>query len=351
LPLIKVSMKNRSFTLIESVVAIFLLTVGTVGAFSLIQRTLAFTATSSSRLVAAYLAQEGIELVRNIRDSNYLAKIDWNSGLTACASGCEMDYNDTVLSSFAGRFLKIDGGFYNYDSGTNTIFKRKITIASPGGVPSSGTLDLRVGASSDDCRGYDHPTHSNFSLTTTYLTLGYQVCMGLRFLNVTVPQGATIDTAYLTLKSTDSQSGAIDSYYIYGNDVDDAATFSNVTDFNGRALTDAKVLWEPNSWTKDNNYNSPEIKTVIQEIVNRASWTSGNDLAIIIHHEGTSSRYRHAYSYNGSATYAPELHIEYTAEGPPGPETDSLEVTVEVSWTERGINRQLTAQTELYDWR
>ncbi len=65
-------MINKSFTLIEVIIAIFILTMGTVGAFSLIQRTIAFTSISSSRLTAAYLAQEGMEIARNIRDSNYL---------------------------------------------------------------------------------------------------------------------------------------------------------------------------------------------------------------------------------------------------------------------------------------
>ena len=52
--------------MIESTIAIFLLIVGTVGAFTLIQKTITFTAISSSQLVASYLAQEGIEVIRNI---------------------------------------------------------------------------------------------------------------------------------------------------------------------------------------------------------------------------------------------------------------------------------------------
>jgi hypothetical protein len=36
---------------------------------------------NSSKLVATYLAQEGIEAVRNKRDSNWLANKDWNSEL------------------------------------------------------------------------------------------------------------------------------------------------------------------------------------------------------------------------------------------------------------------------------
>ena len=76
-------MQNKSFTLIEVIVAIFLITVGTVGAFTLMQRTIAFTAVSSSQLVASYLAQEGIEIIRNIRDTNYLEVSVWDDGLSS----------------------------------------------------------------------------------------------------------------------------------------------------------------------------------------------------------------------------------------------------------------------------
>lgn len=143
-------MINKSFTLIEVIIAIFILTVGTVGAFSLIQRTIALTSISSSRLTAAYLAQGGMEIVRNIRDSNYLQELSWDTGLTGCSSGCEADYNDSALSADLGRFLKIDGGFYNYDIGTDTIFKRKITL-----IPGVDILEVSTEVSWQE-RGRSH---------------------------------------------------------------------------------------------------------------------------------------------------------------------------------------------------
>ncbi|MFH1841329.1 MAG: prepilin-type N-terminal cleavage/methylation domain-containing protein [Candidatus Nealsonbacteria bacterium] len=124
--------KEKSFSLIEVIISVFLITTGTLGAFALIQRTVAFTSINSSRLVASYLAQEGVEVVRNIRDVNWLTKVNWDNGLSFCSMGCEADYNDSSLSSYSSRFLKISSeGFYNYDSGENTIYRRKITITSP----------------------------------------------------------------------------------------------------------------------------------------------------------------------------------------------------------------------------
>jgi len=74
--------KQSSFTLIEVVVAIFLITVGIGGSFHLVNSLMDFSSISSSRLQAAYLAQEGIELVRNIRDSNWLAGDPWDQEIS-----------------------------------------------------------------------------------------------------------------------------------------------------------------------------------------------------------------------------------------------------------------------------
>lgn len=128
-------MKDRGFTLLEIIIAIFVLTIGIIGVFSVLPQMLSYTAFSSSQLIAAYLSQEGIEIVRNIRDTNWLTPGNsWNTGLDQ--GDYEADYNDPDLTSCSSpcdynhnlRFVKLDGGFYNYDTGGDTKFKRKITI-------------------------------------------------------------------------------------------------------------------------------------------------------------------------------------------------------------------------------
>ena len=80
--------KGRAFTLIEVVVATFIIVAGTSGVFGLIQRTIAANSAASSKLVASYLAQEGIEDVRNQRDSNWLKQrtnpgFIWDDGIVS----------------------------------------------------------------------------------------------------------------------------------------------------------------------------------------------------------------------------------------------------------------------------
>jgi len=129
---LNVKMK-KGFTLLEVIVAIFLIMVGVAASLILINKTISQMALSTSQLTAAYLAQEGIEIVRNIRDTNWIENApSWSDGLGA--GDWEADYNDQALTSyvFPGRFLKFDGTFYNYDAGTDTKFKRKITIVPDG---------------------------------------------------------------------------------------------------------------------------------------------------------------------------------------------------------------------------
>jgi Tfp pilus assembly protein PilV len=135
-------MLNKSFTLIEVLIAVTLITAGVVGAFSIVQKVVGFTSSSSFRLTAAYLSQEGIEIVKNIRDTNWLEGAAWDDGLTSCniSPFCEVDYTNTqFLDPYADRFLKISPDpllnkeFYTYSgTGAETRFKREIIITPEG---------------------------------------------------------------------------------------------------------------------------------------------------------------------------------------------------------------------------
>jgi hypothetical protein len=153
---------SKGLTLLEVIIAIFIITVGIIGIFSLITYTISSASFAKDNLIAAYLAQEGIEIVRNIRDTNWLEAGDWFEGFENCATGCEVDYYCTTvedpnsanpalhncLASYdGGHFLKIDANnFYNYAVGTETKFKRKITITDAviGGPVSGNSININV---------------------------------------------------------------------------------------------------------------------------------------------------------------------------------------------------------------
>ena len=74
----RIQHSQRGFTLLETLVAISILLIAVVGPMSIIGRSLPQSAYARDHAIAVNLAQEGIEAVRQKRDSNMLDK--WNSG-------------------------------------------------------------------------------------------------------------------------------------------------------------------------------------------------------------------------------------------------------------------------------
>ena len=142
--------KNQNgFTLLEMIVAVGIITFSALGIFSAVARYSQQTQQERDNLVAAYLCQEGIEIVKNIRDTNWVsAAPSWKNGLTSCASGCEADYSSSLTSwSSPGNSLYIQSstGLYKYigspQSGdVQTPYTRKITITEVG----NDELDISV---------------------------------------------------------------------------------------------------------------------------------------------------------------------------------------------------------------
>src|SRR3989344_5252969 len=72
--------KNKAFTLVETLVAISIFTVSLLGIMSVLASGISSTNYAKQKMIASYLAQEGIEYVRNIRDTNVLYSVNggWN---------------------------------------------------------------------------------------------------------------------------------------------------------------------------------------------------------------------------------------------------------------------------------
>jgi uncharacterized repeat protein (TIGR01451 family) len=206
---------------------------------------------------------------------------------------------------------------------------------------ASGTLDVRIAASSDDAEeagpdatgshspGDMYPTSSDLELTTDNDTsAGYSdgtQKIGLRFNNLNVPQGASITNASLIFRavaadSPNTNDGAT-NLTIRGQAADNPTTFTGAAwNITNRITTTASVAWSPAAWTAGVDYSTPDLSAVVQEIVNRPGWASGNSMVFIIAGSGSRS----ADSHDGSPSTAPLLHIEWEltpAPTVPGPLT------------------------------
>ncbi len=140
-------MGNKGFTILEVMLSIFILTAAVVGSFSLIQQTLHASSLNQSKLIAYYLGQEGIEIVRNIRDNNWLEQyrsdpaLSWDDGLDE--GEYIVAFGDQALRVFEDTFLHLnDDGFYDYAGTSPTTFKRKITINKIDSSALSATVEV-----------------------------------------------------------------------------------------------------------------------------------------------------------------------------------------------------------------
>jgi hypothetical protein len=158
-------------------------------------------------------------------------------------------------------------------------------------------------------------TTGNFSTGAVHIGHDYLYTgeFFIRFPNVTIPINATITEAYVRFYAYES-SLDVDAL-CYFNAEDDAVAPTAEFQFNGLDLTSNSVVWEiRDSWTALNQYNTPDLTTPLQEVVDRGGWASGNAVMIVVKNNGTTgNNYRIIYDYGSSgAAYKAELHVTYT---------------------------------------
>ena len=135
--------------------------------------------------------------------------------------------------------------------------------------------------------------------------------VGLRFPGVAVPPRARVTRAYLQFQADETQSEAT-SLVIQGQASDNAGTFSvNGYDLSDRARTEASVFWSVPVWEligeAGEPQQSPDLSSLVQEIVNRPGWESGNAVALVI----TGTGRRTAVAYDRDPATAARLHVEF----------------------------------------
>lgn len=137
--------RKNGFTLVETLVAIAIFTMSIVALMSVLGSGIADTSYAKQKMIASYLAQEGIESVRNVRD-NYLLYsgggsnwVDFKSKLDSCrqgqGNGCGINNalattdNQFIFkcSDISSCNLYLDNGNYNVVvAGNNSGFVREI---------------------------------------------------------------------------------------------------------------------------------------------------------------------------------------------------------------------------------
>ena len=106
---------------------------------------------------------------------------------------------------------------------------------------------------------------------------------GIRFRQIDIPQGAKIDSAFITIWSHEGKSADdIANINIYVDANINAPTFKLDSLISKRTLSLNSVKWiENKQWKIWQPYRTPDISSLLKEMVSKPSWKSGNPLAFI----------------------------------------------------------------------
>ncbi len=159
-------MKRSAFSLIEIITILFIVSLALVGILSLIIQNIQSQSYNKNNLIAYQLAQEGVELVRKVRDSNWLSAFSKPLNLVLPNGKYYMDYRDNKLHVHniflpGDLILRRDAaGFYIHGKegdGVNSGFSRLITLEDS----SSSSVRVKVRVS-----WLDHKRKHNYELET-----------------------------------------------------------------------------------------------------------------------------------------------------------------------------------------
>ncbi|CAA6811712.1 MAG: Unknown protein [uncultured Sulfurovum sp.] len=196
-----------------------------------------------------------------------------------------------------------DGGDNNTTNGDGTDTNQTLI---------SKSIDIPISYGNDDVEeaqtGAIYMDSSDLELVHD----GIDQTIGLRFTNLNIPQGATITSASIQFNTDEVGHTDATVLNIYAQNIDNAPTFTSSSyNVSSRDKTTASAVWDVPEWSVLDEHSTaqqtPELKLLVQEVVNRSGWTKNSALAFII--EGIG--HRTADSYEGGTEKAPTLHVEY----------------------------------------
>jgi hypothetical protein len=200
--------------------------------------------------------------------------------------------------------------------GTNTASDTFMLTVVDAATPL--TLTVPLAASADDAEesatGAVNLTSTDLELVNDDATSAGDQLVGLRFAGLAIPQGAIITSATIQFTADEAQSETT-TLDITVEAADHAAAFSATAgNLSNRPITATRVVWQPSAWSvlgeAAASQRTPNLAGIVQEIVSRPGWASGNAIALFI--EGAGQRTAEAFDKSGGSP--PSLSVTYSIE-------------------------------------
>lgn len=136
----------------------------------------------------------------------------------------------------------------------------------------------------------ENNSDNSINLGSTDLELvddgGVNQTVGVRFSNIDVDQGVTIPSAFLQFETDETDTDTV-TITIRGELATNSAAFTGTaSNVSSRTTTTASVTWTPDSWSligeNSDAQRTPDVSSIVQEIVNQGGWVNGNSITFII---------------------------------------------------------------------
>jgi type IV pilus assembly protein PilY1 len=203
----------------------------------------------------------------------------------------------------------VNGSGWNASSKAVTLLARRDPAASDS---PTATARQRV-------RSYETSSSNRPKLNVTWtdpIDTG-AVYTALRFDNVKIPRGATVSSASIkfTADASDTTPTNLRIYAEASSTPTALATTSGNLNASVRSRTAAPVSWTSvPSWTAGEQYDTPDIHSIVQDIVSRSDWCGGNSITILV--EADVGR-RIAKAAEQGVLYAPQLILQWSPSSVP----------------------------------
>lgn len=198
----------------------------------------------------------------------------------------------------------------------------------------SGQVSVGTDDADQTSTGTNSTTNTNTGIrNTTSPARPYWAC---RFPNVTIAGSASVSAAALSVYCP--TAGLSMDVKIFGVKQANPSTFNTtLNNISGLPLTTASVTW--NATLTQNTFNaSPDITSIINELLAQGGWASGDAMAFVLVAQSTTLSCT-VENYDGVPAEAAKLSVTYSTATPPGAPTNlsvtgQTNTTISLSWTQ-----------------
>jgi hypothetical protein len=211
----------------------------------------------------------------------------WGPDDSACSTISFADsrwhFLTAVKSGTSSIRLYIDGNQVAED--TSLSATSSLSGSSPGlyvGINSGGgTYNQTISANNRD--GTDWTSWDGNSIYAGEWD-GTAEIAAWHFSDVDIPQGATIVSATLSVTAESLNNAAPEDVLLEfeAEDIDSASLPSGTNRPSSMTTTTANVDWNLTTWTTNTVYDSPDLSSIVEEVVGRGGWSSGNEINILL---------------------------------------------------------------------